>query len=167
MGAHKPLELCDERGLIVSFGDSASSQGMELQEPLLSSSIRKVWGAVKGQIQHSQLPGVELQLLGWLFLNFLQQPLVVSMGRGGSWGAGSTEFWHLPYGTSQMGQMGSINWLIPHHALTTLFWEWDNFLRQKNPCKYLESYTGPRTGQTSWISKGEVDISIWSETHLM
>lgn len=41
-GAHKPLELCDDRGLSVSFGDSASSQGMEQQEPLLSSSIRKV-----------------------------------------------------------------------------------------------------------------------------
>lgn len=36
-----PLELCDDRGLSVSSGDSAGSQGMEQQEllMLLSSSI--------------------------------------------------------------------------------------------------------------------------------
>lgn len=27
---------------------------------------------------------------------------------------------HFPYGTSQMGQMSSINWLTPHHFLTLM-----------------------------------------------
>lgn len=68
----------------MSFGGSADSQGMEQQEPQLSSSIRKAVGCCQRPDPALTLPGVELQLLGWLFLNFLQQPLVVGMGRGGS-----------------------------------------------------------------------------------
>lgn len=95
-GAHTPLELCDDRGLSESFGGSVRALGAQWE----------LWGL-------SQLPGdgavgatalqqckescevlskarssthscLELQLLGWLFLNFLRQLLMVSMGRGGS-----------------------------------------------------------------------------------
>lgn len=63
-GAHTPLELCDDRGLSESFGGSVGTLGAEPAPRGWSSGRHcspavqgKLRGAVKGQIQHSQLPG--------------------------------------------------------------------------------------------------------------
>ena len=115
---------CELWGLVWLTGDGAAGAIARQQHKESCEALSKARSST-----HSCL---ERQSSGCLVLNFLKQPLIVSMGTGASWGVGCVETSaasgclvgvDIPYGTSQiskLGQMGSIDWVTPSRSLTTL-----------------------------------------------
>lgn len=127
-GAPTPLELCDDRGLSVSFGGSAGSQGMvptALQQhkegcQMLSKARSSThsclewssscWGGYFSTSSNSHW--------WWVWAGEVAEGLAGLSSDISHWVIGI----HFPYGMFQMDQGGSISWLTPHHTLTTLMY---------------------------------------------